>query len=518
MKRTMAKTTNTAASKTGAHLFKDLFIFEMANNHQGSVAHGKKIISEMAKIKDEKGIRGAIKFQFRHLDTFIHPEHRNKKDNKHIPRFLSTRLSDEQFRVLADHARARGLLTVATPFDERSVDLIDELKIDFIKIASCSAGDWPLLERVVQSGKPVIVSTGGLEIKEIDKLYSFFSHRYATFALLHCVGIYPTPPEHLYLNHIAVMRKRYPDVVIGFSTHEEIDNYDAIKIAYAKGARIFERHVGVPTKTITLNAYSSSPKEVRQWIDAWRRAVVMLGDERGKQVTEEEKASLASLKRGVYAARKIRRGEKLKNEDVFFAMPLLEGQLSSGEFKSGLRAKRDYCEASPILETIKRKTTAELVYEAIHEIRGMIHEAGLQVGHNFELELSHHYGLKSFRKTGVAIFNYINREYCKKLLIVLPGQAHPLHHHKKKEETFHVLHGTLLLEIDGKQKILYPGDIEVIQRGVSHRFWSEEGAIFEEISSTHFNDDSFYSDHKINAMPREERKTILKNWGRHHFE
>ena len=90
----------------------DLFIFEIANNHQGSVAHGKRIIDAVGDIAARHGIRAAVKFQYRDLDTFIHPDFRDRDDVPHIPRFLGTRLSDEQFRTLIEHARSRGLVTV----------------------------------------------------------------------------------------------------------------------------------------------------------------------------------------------------------------------------------------------------------------------------------------------------------------------------------------------------------------------------------------------------------------------
>ena len=74
------------------------------------------------------------------------------------------------------------------------------------------------------------------------------------------------------------------------------------------------------------------------------------------------------------------------------------------------------------------------------------------------------------------------------------------------------------MELDGRRKTLRTGDVQVIQRGVKHKFWTDTGAIFEEISTTHFNDDSLYEDPKISRIPREDRKTNLINWGRHQFD
>ena len=82
---------------------------------------------------------------------------------------------------------------------------------------------------------------------------------------------------------------------------------------------------------------------------------------------------------------------------------------------------------------------------------------------------------------------------------------------------FQLLAGELTVEIEGRRRQLYPGDKLLIQRGLRHSFWTEKGAIIEEISTTHFNDDSIYEDPAINKLDRSERKTKLINWGRHQF-
>jgi quercetin dioxygenase-like cupin family protein len=104
----------------------------------------------------------------------------------------------------------------------------------------------------------------------------------------------------------------------------------------------------------------------------------------------------------------------------------------------------------------------------------------------------------------------VNREYCKKLIVILPGQTHPEQLHKVKEETFHVLHGNVWVNIDGQEKQITRGDVVVIERGMKHSFGSNTGAVIEEISSTHSGEDSFYTDPKI--MQNTDRKTLLTYW------
>ena len=108
----------------------------------------------------------------------------------------------------------------------------------------------------------------------------------------------------------------------------------------------------------------------------------------------------------------------------------------------------------------------------------------------------------------------VNRAYCKKIIVQLPGQKHPPHFHKTKEETFQVLHGTLIANVDGHRWVLNPGQTLLIQPGAWHSFWTETGCVFEEISTTHMNNDSFYKDKRINSVERDERKTLVDHWGR----
>ena len=84
----------------------------------------------------------------------------------------------------------------------------------------------------------------------------------------------------------------------------------------------------------------------------------------------------------------------------------------------------------------------------------------------------------------------------------------------KKEETFQILYGCLETITEGHRRTLHPGETLLVQPGVWHSFWSENGCVFEEVSTTHYNNDSIYNDKKINDMKREDRKTKAINWGR----
>jgi Mannose-6-phosphate isomerase len=126
-------------------------------------------------------------------------------------------------------------------------------------------------------------------------------------------------------------------------------------------------------------------------------------------------------------------------------------------------------------------------------------------------DISHHYGLRNFEKTGLALIDCVNREYCKKLLVLLPGQNHPTHYHVKKEETFIVLHGDLVVTCGDEQKVLHRGETMTVERNVPHCFSSTMGCVFEEISSTHCSDDSFYERKDDFVHPRKTTVYLTKD-------
>lgn len=480
----------------------------------GSLEHGLKIIREIHESCSNYPYVFGFKLQYRQLDTFIHPDYRDRFEYKYVKRFSETRLEKEEFKCLIDAIKNYGFISVCTPFDEESVDLLEGHNVDVVKIASCSSTDWPLIERIVKTDKPIIISTAGISWDDLDRVVSFFDHRDKDFALMHCVAEYPTLTGQLELNQIDLMQKRYPHVLVGYSTHEAPDNIDAVKLAVAKGARIFEKHVGVKTNQYTLNDYSASPMQVVAWLEGARQAYAMCGvmDDR-KPFSDREIENLISLRRGVFLRRAIQKGERIKEKDIFYAIPTQEGQITANDISKYIEysALVDINEKSPLLSSEVRKNDLRgKVYEILQEVKKIIHESHVSIPPKVDLEVSHHYGMENFSRHGITMATVVNREYCKKLIVILPGQSHPEQFHKIKEETFHVLHGDVWVRIDGEEKKMSRGDVVVIERGMKHSFGSKNGAVIEEISSTHAGEDSFYTDQKI--MQNTDRKTLLTYW------
>jgi sialic acid synthase SpsE len=317
--------------------FEDLFVLELANNHWGRLERGKQIVDDFAHVVRYNGVRASIKLQFRDVDSFIHKDHRDRSDVRYIKKTLDTKMSKEDFAELIAYIRKSGCIPTATPFDEASVDFAQELDLPMLKIASSDLNDWVLIEKIATTKKPVIASTGGSSLKDIDDLVTFFENRRIPLAINHCVSLYPSEDNQLEINQIDFLRNRYPGITIGFSTHEYHDWTSSIMIAYAKGARTFERHIDIDADGIAVSPYCTLPDQCDQWFKAFKKAKEMCGapgtDKRIPSTAEVE--YLDGLVRGVYAKRDLPAGHRLTDDDIYLAIPLLKGQLSCRELIAG---------------------------------------------------------------------------------------------------------------------------------------------------------------------------------------
>ncbi|MBS4069273.1 MAG: N-acetylneuraminate synthase family protein [Sulfurimonas sp.] len=333
------------------NIFEDLFVLEVANNHWGKIDRGIKIITEYARLIRFNNVRGAIKLQFRDVDSFIHKDFRDRDDIRYIKKTLDTQMDRDDYASLIHTIRQNSCIPMATPFDEKSVELCVDLGIQIIKIASSDINDWVLIEAIAATRKPVIVSTGGTSLKDIDDLVSFFGKRYVPLAVNHCVSLYPSEDHELEMNQIDFLKDRYPDCTIGFSTHEYHNWNDSILIAYAKGARTFERHVDIDEGSTPISPYCSLPHQIDQWFKAFKMAKEMCGGPgiQKRIVPEREKSYLDALVRGVYAKRDLPVGHILHDDDVYLAVPLQKGQISCRELMRGEVMLKECSKDAPIM-------------------------------------------------------------------------------------------------------------------------------------------------------------------------
>lgn len=374
----MSDRARSQVSQSDREIFENLFVLEAANNHWGSVERGLKIVRDFGTVVRYNGVRAAIKLQFRDVDNFIHPEFRGTTDIRYVAKTEATKLGVKDFEVLVNEIRNVGCIPMATPFDEKSVELCQYFDFPIIKVASSDINDWPLLEKVATAKKPVIISSGGASEKSLDDVVKFFENRNIPLAINHCVSLYPSEDDQLQLNQIDYLKSRYPNHVIGFSSHEYHDWSASMHISYAKGARSWERHVDIDHDGVPVSPYCSLPENIDEWFKAFNKAAEMCGgsgDSR-RVLPKSEIQYLDALVRGVYAKRSLTPGYVLSKEsfaeDLYLAVPLRKGQLSSREVMNGERLTKEIVAHEPL--TIHH---IDGPYSEHPTLRGIIEERGI---------------------------------------------------------------------------------------------------------------------------------------------
>ncbi len=488
-------------------------ILEMANNHMGSTSHAKTIISSFSEVikKVELDAEYYVKFQYRDLDTYIREELKGKTDIHFVKRFETTRLTDTQFKEIGDYARARGFKLACTPFDSVSARKVISQNYDMIKIASACIDDWQIHETIIQELSKldkkdfeITFSTGGASLEQIDRLASFYNHRFTgPLNILHCVAEYPYSTNHANLAKIKRLAERFPNSSIGYSSHETPDELDLGAWAVIFGASVLEKHVGVDTDKIENNQYTIRPQEFELWLKKIQKSVFSMGA--ANQVSETELKTVHSLKRGAVFKKAFKAGSDIVETDVMFVFPRDENQLGPehfGMFQPKYRLKQDVISGQNLSLSMFEissapgdKANRQTIAEYVHSVKGLLREAGISYQINAkDVELSHHYGVDKLRHFGALLISRINNElYSKKIVAMVAGQCHPAHKHAMKDETFEVLWGHLRLIIDESQTIdLAPGDTYRIHPNTLHSFSTNTGVVFEEIATEATPGDSEY--------------------------
>lgn len=335
--------TVTEISQRDRELFENLFVLELANNHWGRRERGLKIIRDFGTVVRYNNVKAAIKLQFRDVDRFIHPEYQGNTDLRYVSKTEATKLSKDDMAAMVAEVVNVGAIPMATPFDEASVDLCIEFDMPLIKVASSDVNDWPLLERIAATRRPVIISSGGASEKNLDDIVAFFEHRDIPLAINHCVSLYPSEDHELELNQIDYLRGRYSNHVIGFSTHEQYTWDASMYISYGKGARTWERHIDIDWEGVPVSPYCTLPHQADQWFKAFHKAKEMSGGSSGERrvLPRKEIEYLDALVRGIYARRPLEPGYVFNKyffeEDFYMAIPLRKGQLSVREIMNGER-------------------------------------------------------------------------------------------------------------------------------------------------------------------------------------
>jgi N-acetylneuraminate synthase/N,N'-diacetyllegionaminate synthase len=291
-----------------------LVVAEIGNNHEGSFARAEEMIARAAAAGAQ-----AVKFQ-----TIV-PERLVTADQEaRLATLRRFQFTHPQFAALAKIAAAHGVMFLSTPFDVESVPWLAAL-VPAFKIASGDNDYTPMLRAVAATGKPVIMSTGMAELADVAAARDLLRAEWQRqgrgnvgLALLHCVVSYPTPAAEANLAAIAALATL--DETIGYSDHTL--GIEAAVLAVAAGARVIEKHFTLDKKLSDFRDHqlSADPAEFAEMVRRIRQVQELMGNA-GKHVAAVEAASMAAIRRGVYAARDLAAGTPIAAADLAYLRP-----------------------------------------------------------------------------------------------------------------------------------------------------------------------------------------------------
>lgn len=296
-------------------------IAEIGHNHQGDLETAKSII----RLAKECGAN-AVKLQKRdNRSLFTRAIYESPYDHENSfgatygahREFLE--FGREQYQELKRFCKELGITFFAAAFDFKSADFLAELDVPAFKIASGDLQNTPLLEYLAKFQKPMFVSTGGGTMEDVERAYHTIMPINPNLCLMQCTSGYPARFEELNLRVIKTYRKRFPDVVIGLSSH---DNGIAMAlVGYILGAQVIEKHFTMNRAMKgTDHAFSLEPNGLRRLVRDLKRARMALGDG-VKRPYESERKPLYKMAKKLVAARDLPAGHVLTREDIAIKSP-----------------------------------------------------------------------------------------------------------------------------------------------------------------------------------------------------
>jgi pseudaminic acid synthase len=335
-------------------LHKPLVIAEISANHQNSIEHTFSLIEKAA----EAGVE-AIKFQTFDLNEMtlnskskffmINNKFQNKKWNK---RSLYNLYKEAQFpfewhKKVFKKAKDYGLICFSSVFDVDSVDFLENLNVPAYKIASLESLHFPLIKRVCKTNKPIIISTGTLNLNEISSLIKFLKkNKCKKYILLHCVTDYPAKPININLKFIKYLKKKY-NCLVGFSDHTSGIGSAICSVAF--GANIIEKHFKFSQESEVLDKdFSLDPKSMKLLVKETEVAWESMGNEI-KTFSKNEKV-YKKYRRSIFACKPIQAGEKFTSQNIKIVRP--SGGLDPRYYYKiiGKKSKKNYKFAEPVIK------------------------------------------------------------------------------------------------------------------------------------------------------------------------
>ncbi|MFA6475010.1 MAG: N-acetylneuraminate synthase family protein [Patescibacteria group bacterium] len=300
----------------------DCFVIaEIGHNHQGNLETCKS----MFKAAKEAGA-SAVKIQKRDNKFLYTKDFYNSpynSENAYAPTYGEHRdfleFGEAEYQELKRYAAELDIIFFATPFDVHSVEFMEKLDTPMYKTASAELTNIPFLEYVAKKGKPMIISTGAATMEDVERAYNAVTAINKNVALLQCTATYPTPPEVINLRVLETYRKKFPDAVVGLSTH--FSGIVMGPVMYTLGGRIIEQHFTINRAMKgTDQAFSLEPVGLSKMIRDMKRTRLALGDGKKVLLDAEIPASIKMAKK-IVAAKNLPAGHVLTEADLAFKSP-----------------------------------------------------------------------------------------------------------------------------------------------------------------------------------------------------
>lgn len=296
-------------------------IAEIGHNHQGNLETAK----DLFRAAKQAGAN-AVKLQKRDNKVLFTREIYDSpyaNVNSYGPTYGAHRealeFGTQEYFELQKFAGELGITMFATPFDVPSVDFLAELDVPAYKIASGCLTDTPLLEYTARTGKPMILSTGGGTMEDIERAYDAIMPINQQLCICQCTASYPVAPADMNLSVITTLGERFPDVTIGLSDHQS--GIAMAVVGFVLGARVFEKHFTLNRASKgTDHAFSLEPPGLTKLVRDLKRAREALGDG-VKRVLPCEEGALYKMGKKLVAARGLEAGHVLTREDVAIKSP-----------------------------------------------------------------------------------------------------------------------------------------------------------------------------------------------------
>ncbi len=298
-------------------------IAEIGVNHNGDVDIAHKMIDAIADAGAD-----CVKFQTFSASEFVtnddeiyeYVSQGKTVRESQLAMFSRLELKYEVFAALFEHTRQRGLIPLSTPTDKKAADLLETLGSGGYKIGSDDLVYTPFLKYVGAKGKPVIISTGMADVADIERALSTFrSVGNEDIAILHCISLYPTPPEQANLRQITSLKEQFPNNIVGFSDHSE--GITADLGATMLGAHIIEKHFTLDHNMAGPDQwFSMDPAQLTDLVTNVHRLEVSLGSP-SLTPTPGEVEMRRAARRSIVIDRDLTAGHVVSESDVRYQRP-----------------------------------------------------------------------------------------------------------------------------------------------------------------------------------------------------